>query len=381
MKRLLAVATALALCGSMAMATDLNISVQTAAGDPSTNVAPGAPVQYRVVGVLSDTLNEGLALFGFDLVFDGGVLSSAVAPAEMNSFVKPDGITNPAGFGGTTGVPGHEGQLVQVGGGQNTIKNTVDNAPFPIGSVVTGLGKTQVVLATGSLTAPMTPGTYHLQARNAFANVIKQGETGNPFYATVAAGIGAPADLTIIVGGTCFVESSVPANCAIDARQPSNPNGTNPAGWNSVALTFNAGCSTGAMTAGDFGVTVNPAGTPPTIADVTAVGQVVTLTFATKIPLGAWTCVTHNASGGKVCLGDLPGDVNADRASSAVDILKLIDHLNGQVQPPYQIHQCDADRSGLCGPADILRVIDLLNGADVYDPWLGRTLPVCPSVP
>jgi hypothetical protein len=119
----------------------------------------GAAVNYRVVGVLSDTLNEGLALFGFDLVFDGGALAQATAPAGMSSFVKTDGITNPAGFGGTTDVPGHVGELVQVGGGQNTIKNTVDNAPFPIGSVVTLLGHVQVILAEGSLTAPTAPGT------------------------------------------------------------------------------------------------------------------------------------------------------------------------------------------------------------------------------
>ena len=67
--------------------------------------------------------------------------------------------------------------------------------------------------------------------------------------------------------------------------------------------------------------------------------------------------------------------------SSTVDILKIIDILNNVMTPPWGTASCDTDRSGICGPADILRVIDLLNGADVYDPWLGRTLPVCPSVP
>jgi hypothetical protein len=271
------------------------------------------------------------------------------------------------------------GELVQVGGGQNTIKNTVDNAPFPIGSVVTLLGHVQVILAEGSLTAPTAPGTYHLEARNIFANVIKDGETGVPFWATEFAGVGTVNMLTITVDGGCFVVSSSPSNCAIDARQPSQPNGSSPAGWNAIEITFNEGCNTGAMGAGNFNVTVTPAGTPPVIDDVTVAGQNVTIHFASFIPTGKWTCVTHTSSGDGTCVGYLPADVNADRTAGPVDILATIDNLNGQVQPPYPIHQCDVDRSAQCAPADILRVIDLLNGADEYEAWLGKTLPACPS--
>jgi hypothetical protein len=43
--------------------------------------------------------------------------------------------------------------------------------------------------------------------------------------------------------------------------------------------------------------------------------------------------------------------------------------------------QCDIDRSGQCAPPDILSLVDLLNGAGMYDVWLGRTLPPCPSMP
>lgn len=380
MKRLAVFAIALALCGSAAWGTDLNVSVLTAAGDPAITVGPGATVDYKVVGILSDTTNKGLALFGFDLVFDGGALTTqALAPTGMESFVKNEGITNPAGFGGTMGVPGHDGELVQVGGGQNTIKNTPDNAEFPVGSVVTLLGHTEVTLAEGSLTAPMDEGTYLLQATNIFANVIKDGETGVPFWATEQAGVGTVGPLAITVGIGCFVESSVPSNCALDARQPSEPDGSGEAGWDTVELTFNADCSTASMSASDFDVTVAPAGTAPVIDDVTIAGQMVTLSFATPIRLGAWTCVEHTGSGDMVCLGWLPADVNGDLAAGPTDILATIDNLNNQVQPPYPVEQCDVDRSGTCAPADILRVIDLLNGADAYDPWLGETLPECPS--
>jgi len=181
--------------------------------------------------------------------------------------------------------------------------------------------------------------------------------------------------------GTCAVQTTSPGNCALDTRQPSAPNGSSPCGWNAVEITFNDGCNTGSMAAGDFNVTVTPAGTAPAIADVTAVGRTVTIHFASNIPSGKWTCVEHTGSAGSVCLGRLPGDVNGDRTAGPADILSCIDNLNGRVLPPYALSQCDMDCSGVCAPADILRVIDLLNGADTYDPWLGRTLPVCPSAP
>ncbi|MBI1825792.1 MAG: hypothetical protein HYR83_05345, partial [Planctomycetes bacterium] len=104
------------------------------------------------------------------------------------------------------------------GGGQNTIINTADNAPFPIGTaalgtpggVLTGVAKPgscptatgELALATGSLTAPSTPGDYTLQLSDLFANVIKAGQTGTPFWATEAAGAGTITNLTIHVGSS-----------------------------------------------------------------------------------------------------------------------------------------------------------------------------------
>jgi len=41
-----------------------------------------------------------------------------------------------------------------------------------------------------------------------------------------------------------------------------------------------------------------------------------------------------------------------------------------------KIWQCDIDRSDICSPADVLRVIDLLNGAGANSLWLNRSLPV-----
>jgi hypothetical protein len=176
---------------------------------------------------------------------------------------------------------------------------------------------------------------------------------------------------------------SDPPNCAIDARQPHLPG--NPAalqGWNSVAITFDSGCDVSGTTIGDFTVSCNPVGPPcPTITGVTPVGQTVTVQLSGVIPAGKWTCITHTASGERDCIGSLPADVNSDCTAAPVDILHLIDNLNGIRVPSLTIWQCDIDRSNLCAPADIIALIDLLNGG-----WNGRTLPrtspggeCCPS--
>jgi hypothetical protein len=80
-----------------------------------------------------------------------------------------------------------------------------------------------------------------------------------------------------------------------------------------------------------------------------------------------------------VCVGWLPADANGDGTSSPVDILAIIDNLNSRLEPPLEIWQCDINRSSLCEPSDILRLIDLLNGAGVYDSWNGQSLPACPT--
>lgn len=173
---------------------------------------------------------------------------------------------------------------------------------------------------------------------------------------------------------------SDPPNCAIDARQPSEPDGSNSAGWQSVSITLSGDATS--LTPDDFSVRAYPGPLTTTAIDAvypTADPRTVQLELSAPMPLGQWTCITHEGSGLEVCVGRLPGDVNGDGTTMPADILALIDHLNGEVQPPYPIWQCDIDRSEACGPGDILRVIDLLNGADVYDVWLGRALPVCPT--
>ena len=56
----------------------------------------------------------------------------------------------------------------------------------------------------------------------------------------------------------------------------------------------------------------------------------------------------------------------------------MIDYLNEVATPPHGIYSTDIDHSGQLLPADILRVIDLLNGSGRYVEWLGVSLPDAP---
>jgi hypothetical protein len=194
----------------------------------------------------------------------------------------------------------------------------------------------------------------------------------------------------LVAGGTyqgpgelCEVDTCppIPLDCAIDARQPTNSTGDTTFGWDSVAITF--GGDACGLTIGDFTVEVipgpcdDPSCEVPGVVGVTTSGNAATLELDPPIPPGQWTCFTHDETNTRTCLGFLPGDVDGDGTSLAADILRLINCLNGNAL--CDEWQCDLDRSGLCAPADILRGVDLLNGADPYEPWLDRSLDPCPS--
>ncbi len=207
MRYALSLAIALAT-PAIASASDLNVTVRSG-GASTVTVAPGATVNYEIVGEFSDAANDGLAYFRCDLEFEGAPLNAANAPvsAPMTNFARPLGLTNPAGFGGTP----IGGKLIQVGGAQNTINNAF--AAAPTGVVITGIAKpgTPQVLVTGTLNAPLKVGDFKLKVTNLDANVIRQGGTGVPFWPCDAAGNGTITDLTVHVSAL----SAAPATVSI----------------------------------------------------------------------------------------------------------------------------------------------------------------------
>lgn len=194
--RLVALAALLA-AAPVTGATNLGARVRSG-GQASVQVAPGASVPWEIIGELSDALSDGLALFSVDLGWNGGtVLAPAANPASapMTSFAVPAGVNNPQGFGGVA----FAGGLRQVGGGQNTLNNSF--GPYPVGSVVTGVAQpgTPVTLAAGTLSAPVTPGTYTLSVTRVVANVIAPGASGVPVWKVEPAGAGTLSPLTVQV--------------------------------------------------------------------------------------------------------------------------------------------------------------------------------------
>jgi len=176
------------------------------------------------------------------------------------------------------------------------------------------------------------------------------------------------------------VESSDPPDCTIDARQPTDTDAVEVYGWRTIELTFDGDAS--GLTADDFTVDVLPAPCDPpcevpSIVNLAPAGNTAMLELNPPIPAGWWTCITHVDSQTGPCLGFLPGDVDGSGTAEGADIAYLSACLDGTEQ--CELWQCDLDQSGLCAPDDILRCIDLLNGAEPFDPWLDRSLPFCPN--
>lgn len=179
--------------------------------------------------------------------------------------------------------------------------------------------------------------------------------------------------IDITMGGACTLPnliSAVPASNSIDARQPSAPDGTQPAGWNSVEFTFSGAAN--ALNAADFSVSA-VGGSAPSVLSAVSNGSVMTVHLAQPISPGAWTTIRYLPKGTIVRLGFLPGDVSGNGSAGLIDLMALIDALNGVT--PRPISSTDIDRSGQSNVLDVRRVIEVLSGNGAYEFWGGRSLP------
>ncbi|MEZ6021463.1 MAG: hypothetical protein R3F17_15620 [Planctomycetota bacterium] len=165
------------------------------AGVTHLYAAAGDSVPYQIYVETDSAAHQGLAMFAMDLVYSGGDLTQVTPSLDVASFVSPLGVNNPAGYGGTP----HLGDLLQVGGAQNTIKNSF--APQPTGTVALSLAMpgSPLLVGSGSVVAPLIPGIYTLEASNLFANVVDAASTGNPYWKVVPCAPGNLSGLTIEV--------------------------------------------------------------------------------------------------------------------------------------------------------------------------------------
>lgn len=168
------------------------------------------------------------------------------------------------------------------------------------------------------------------------------------------------------------IVASEPPNGAIDARIPSDPAATMGFGWNTVQISLN-GEVCGA-TPSDFTV-IEENGAPPApgVMDVVQLTpSSYELVLTDMLEPGAWTTVTHVPSGSSTRIGFLPGDVNGNKASNVADVAALVAILDGASNTEWS---SDIDRSGSVTAADLITLVDVLNGAQAYIDWDGFKLP------
>ena len=190
------------------------------------------------------------------------------------------------------------------------------------------------------------------------------------------------------LNGTCThqplsclaITGSDPPSGAVDARQPHDiSSALLPLGVVKAALTFSGG-SVAALTSDDF--TLEKQGgalPPPVLIDVSPLAaDTVQLTWSDPLESASWLKITHNDSQSSVCFGALPGDVNSDDLTATGDVSVLravLTALPGNAALPLHT---DIDHSGTTNASDLTRLLDVLNGAGAFDPWLDQSSPPMP---
>lgn len=106
-----------------------------------------------------------------------------------------------------------------------------------------------------------------------------------------------------------------------------------------------------------------------------------TLFLDHAIVAGAVTTISYLGGASYVEFIAHPANVDGEGTSGSADLLRLIDDINGTTTPVHGDYSNDIDHSGQVASADLLRLIDLLNGAGEYDSWNGVSFPVNETCP
>ncbi len=167
---------------------------------------------------------------------------------------------------------------------------------------------------------------------------------------------------------------SQPPDGTVDARQPSELDGSGMAGWQAIEVVLDGDLA--GLAPEDF--TVSKEGGSAEIPVVKAVAPVasdmVVLSLDRPLEPVSRTTITHMESGTSIVLGYLPGDVDGDGTSNTTDALVLVDTLAGDGSP-LPDWSSDIDRSRMVNPQDLARLLDLANGAQTYPAYRDVSLP------
>lgn len=175
------------------------------------------------------------------------------------------------------------------------------------------------------------------------------------------------------VPATIEIVGSDPPGDSIDAGRPVDPATLSAEGWRFLTATFDGDVS--GLSTGHFSIEKIGMGTTPVLNSLVPIGfEMVQLGFSSPIPAGAWTVVRHVDSGSAVRLGFLPGDVDGDGVSSAMDVAALAEELRAGM-PTLPGWSRDLDRSGFADLLDLMTAVELLIGSEPFEAWEGVSLP------
>lgn len=190
-----------------------------------------------------------------------------------------------------------------------------------------------------------------------------------------AAAMCAQCDPTCPSGAVTFVD---PPTGIVDARVPHSPIC---AGDVKGLTTFTVVAPEGASR-GCFSVCeTTSGGFTNFIADVVDEFGNFTIVLNRPITPGAMAKIRYRSDSAVVTTGTFishPGNVNGDTTVNSADINALVSALNGG-SLPHGLASGDIDRSGTRTPLDLLTLVDLLNGSQAFTPWLGTSRPVANS--
>ncbi len=400
----------LALTGAVMAQDTFQADIVRTNGDATASA--GETIEFDINGIFTQTTagNMGLAFFSIDLELIGpagpvnlGTGLTMQTGAAVDSFFAPLGYSiDPTGT-----VVGDD--LIQAGGGQNTINNDPNAEPFepfPTGAVVenVGLGSSVTLFTAGAGMGFMIPGdaadgdvyTLRIKAGSLHANAIT-GFDGT-FYAVDAVNAAIGSELAIavsacetipprILAGGELNSITVPCSGYIDPRTELN-------GPTEIVMTFSEpvqSMNDGAVTAADFVVTTSGGAVTPGIMAVDILGgagdeQSVRITLDQVIPLQHWTTIKANVKDlcdnaitdagnlgsvdeeDRIDIAFLPGDVNQSGDTSPIDLFAYRALLNNGTVPALacdgvtEADLIDMDRSGTVSAIDLFVFRQLFNG-------------------
>jgi hypothetical protein len=208
-----------------------------------------------------------------------------------------------------------------------------------------------------------------------------------------------PADNTIeSAGPQDGIVSVAPGTPLIDARQPWGPDSTTPRLGIGIDNSEFGGLyaldrddrilvdmgATGLAECFELCETAQYAEGANAIDSVTDLGDGTYLIELTRaITAEACTTIKYIGDDSYVTFIPLPGDLNGDGFSSALEVLDLVNYLNGAADVrAWDQYSSDIDHSGETNSVDIIRHVDLYNGPGAFAPgWNEAAAPDCSSCP